>query len=528
MKEKNLHIGFIIFSSHKVPAWYAETIKLVHSRGFEVSFLVLPQQEENEKLSTFYRLFQAFEQKWFQSSFDAAKISSISAFVTTKVAIPINPAEISSSDIEKISSLNLDVLYAISPHLHLKKAFSNFSKYGLWYIVFGNEDYAADSPPAFWEVMDDNAVTGSSLCVYVRGTTKLAYSGTTRSIPYSVKNNFNSIAWKSASYLPLRLSSLEDLGALYTSSLPEVAVRTHKRKKPGNLQMLLLFAKNIGGYLGYKIKSKLNKGRFTILYSMTTFNIQNLKSVSWRSITLPKNDTFYADPFVVEEEGINYIFYEEMDRAKNKAHISLISINQNGKLGSPKIILDKPYHLSYPFVFKHDGIYYMIPETASNKTVELYRTTSFPEQWEFVMNLMEDVELLDVTLHFANNKWWMFANSSNHPFVSTNDQLFLFSSNDLFSKTWAPHPQNPIATQAANCRPAGRLFTIDGVLYRPAQNNASQQYGYGLKINQIELLSETEYKEKEVCDLHPETFGLKACHHLDFSSTLIVSDGILR
>jgi hypothetical protein len=136
--------------------------------------------------------------------------------------------------------------------------------------------------------------------------------------------------------------------------------------------------------------------------------------------------------------------------------------------------------------------------------------------------------LIDATLHFENGLWWLFANSRSHSFTSTNDQLFLFYSKDLLSTDWKPHPQNPVATHIDNCRPAGRLFKQNGKLYRPAQNNASKHYGYGIKINEIIVLNENQFEEKEIYSFDPNELKLKASHHIDFTNQLTVIDGILK
>jgi hypothetical protein len=110
--------------------------------------------------------------------------------------------------------------------------------------------------------------------------------------------------------------------------------------------------------------------------------------------------------------------------------------------------------------------------------------------------------------------------------VSTNDQLFIYYSHDIFSNNWKAHPQNPVITSIDNCRPAGRIFRYQNKLYRPAQNNANVQYGFGLKFNEIIVLNENEYKEKEVISIDPSQLGLKACHHIDFVEGFVVIDGM--
>jgi hypothetical protein len=262
-----------------------------------------------------------------------------------------------------------------------------------------------------------------------------------------------------------------------------------------------------------------------LFYSARGFSFKPLVRSSLKSWPLSE-DNFMADPFVVRHEDRHFIFFEEYFYSKGCAHISVIEYGNTQNISAAKIALERPYHLSYPFVFKWNERYYMVPETSTNRTVELYMATKFPYDWEWKMNLMEDIGLIDATLIFHNNKWWLFGNSNNHPFTSTNDQLFLYYSDSLLSTNWAPHPKNPVATHVHNCRPAGRIFEYHGKLYRPAQNNASQQYGYGLKINEIIIMSERDYVEKEVFSLFPDTLQLRAVHHLDFTDEIMVVDGI--
>ena len=126
----------------------------------------------------------------------------------------------------------------------------------------------------------------------------------------------------------------------------------------------------------------------------------------------------------------------------------------------------------------------MIPESAENRTIELYRFRVFPDDLEFVHILMENVEAYDATLEEYNGLWWMFANVKPHAGASSWDELCLFYSDSPISSTWHPHPLNPVVSDVRCARPAGNLFVQDIYLYRPSQNS-SHRYGYGLNINRI-------------------------------------------
>ena len=61
--------------------------------------------------------------------------------------------------------------------------------------------------------------------------------------------------------------------------------------------------------------------------------------------------------------------------------ISCAEVLPGGGLGPVRTCLERDYHFSYPMVFEHDGDVFMVPESALNGTVELYRATRFPHEW---------------------------------------------------------------------------------------------------------------------------------------------------
>ena len=238
------------------------------------------------------------------------------------------------------------------------------------------------------------------------------------------------------------------------------------------------------------------------------------------------SDRFWADPFVISKDNRHYIFVEELLYKTNKGHIAVIELDNKGKVIDSKKILERPYHLSYPFLFQHNGTYYMIPETGGNKTIELYRCKAFPYEWEFVMNLMEEIDTADATLFYHNNKWWLFCCiDKSGKNVGMLDELHLFFADDLFTTNWQSHPNNPICTNTRTARPAGKIFLQNSKIYRPSQN-CSGIYGRGININEIIKLSETEYQEAVVKKIIPEDENdLIGTHTFNFSDKITLIDG---
>lgn len=212
---------------------------------------------------------------------------------------------------------------------------------------------------------------------------------------------------------------------------------------------------------------------------------------------IPPADRFWADPILVERTDGTWLFFEELIYRQRKGHIACIKLHEDGQHSDVSIVLERPYHLSYPFVFEWQGHYYMIPETAENHTIELYRCTAFPHQWVFEKNLMENVDAFDATLHEHNRRWWMFVNIRKHPGESPHESLYLFHADNPLSSEWQPHPQNPVVASAVSARSAGPLMTEGGDMYRPSQNCAGW-YGRGINLNLIRQWDMDYYYEEVV------------------------------
>jgi hypothetical protein len=248
---------------------------------------------------------------------------------------------------------------------------------------------------------------------------------------------------------------------------------------------------------------------------------------SFRKIIPPK-DRFWADPHVISVNDHHYVFIEEFLYKSKKGHIAVLEIDPHGNYTPPVQVLETDDHLSYPFVFEWEGQYYLVPESAENNRIDLYKCVEFPHQWKFLQSLMENVCAVDTTLFNYLGKWWLFTgiaeNKARLPYV----RLHLFYSDDLFTRVWTPHPQNPIVSDVARARPAGSLYIKNGKIYRPSQD-CSKMYGYGLYINEVLVLSETEYLEREAASFRPDwDQQIKGIHTFSRSGTLTVIDAFTR
>jgi hypothetical protein len=263
-------------------------------------------------------------------------------------------------------------------------------------------------------------------------------------------------------------------------------------------------------------------------YLMFDLDKGSPKPFSQFKAIVPPKDKCWADPHVIQADGQYYIFIEEYIYRSRKGHISVIEMDRHGNWRHPIRVLERDYHLSYPFVFEWEGKYYMVPESVDNRTIELYECIEFPHTWKFKMNLMENVNAVDTTLFHQDGKWWLFTGIAESQDSLPLVQLFLFFSNELLTCEWNSHPLNPIIPDILRGRPAGSVFTRNGQILRPSQD-CSKMYGYGIDLNEILLLSDTEYRERRVTLVRPDwnekTLGT---HTFAVAGQLTVIDAVIQ
>lgn len=244
------------------------------------------------------------------------------------------------------------------------------------------------------------------------------------------------------------------------------------------------------------------------------------------SCLTPPRDRFWADPFPLLRDGRHYIFFEELVFAEGKAHIAVVEIAADGICAPPRRVLERPYHLSYPCLIESGGELFMVPESGLNGTVELYRCTQFPDCWQLVKVLLKVPCCADATFHQEGDRWWMFVNIGRND-QDVHDELFLYSA-DRLDGEWLPHPANPIKSDVRSARPAGRMYRLEGELFRPAQIGVPL-YGAGISLNRVLKLNAEEYSEEEVGRiLPPGGSGLLGIHTINRAGNLVVVDAFTR
>ena len=521
MMQNKLRLG-ILTDFLDIPAWaYRSLERIIQSNAVEfVLFILNASASANEVSVTrkgendgvIYRLFSKIDEKVFSrfpSPFIRRSISGMFPVLEVITARPIQHGdliEIAPEEIDKIKEYDLDIIFQLG-FSSLKSANFNASKYGVWYYVHSDDRLVRGRPAGYWEVVEKIPETGVVLKSTTghQNETKALYRSWYFTYPFSPARNKHALYWSASVILPRQVEALYRLGekeffAEIEKFNQELNIYTHKFYTiPSNFSAFKHF---------FQLLSRIGKEITQRIFFLPTWYLMfhlggDLELMLSDFIPMiPPKDRYWADPHVVFWGGSYYVFIEEYMYKTGIGHISVIEINQDGSYQDLVRVLEKDYHLSYPFVFEWQGKFFMIPESANNKSIDLYECIEFPNQWEFRIHLMENVKARDTTLFYNQGYWWLFTALSEEEGSVMPSELFLFYSQDLFTSKWNSHPCNPIVSDIRKARPAGKLFTQDGKIYRPSQF-ISKTYGYGVDLNEVSVLSEFAYSEKEVVSIRP-------------------------
>jgi hypothetical protein len=224
--------------------------------------------------------------------------------------------------------------------------------------------------------------------------------------------------------------------------------------------------------------------------------------------------TFVADPFIARENETWYMFLEVLNSTTDQGDIAYATSEDGRNWTYQQIVLDEPFHTTYPYVFEWQDEWYLVPETHMAEEIRLYRATDFPTEWSFAGVLLEGA-FSDPSLLRFDDKWWLFTS----PFEDSNHRLRLYYADELLGP-WIEHPESPIVDWDANiARPGGRVLLHNGQIIRYAQD-AVPRYGTQVYAFEITELTPTTYEEEQIGSeaiIAPGNYGWNArsMHHVD-------------
>ncbi len=522
---KKIKVGLLI-DSMLMPVWVQEMLESISAMdGIKIVLVIqnaAPRKQTSllkkiisNKGTLLYSFWRIVDRRIFGVIRDALAPVDLTEQLAGIPSLSVVPEQtrfsdyFSKQDIEKISRYEIDVFIRLGFRV-LRGEILNIPSCGIWSYHHGDNQVNRGGPAAVWEVLHNQPTTGSVLQILTEDLDggKVLYRSWSATDPYSISRNLNNVYWKTVSFVPRMLKQLKRMGTdefMKCYDQPEKIPFIYHDPlygKPDNKTAARLLTKLVIKIVSRMLWRLHSMEQWMLLYSVSEEDTFPTAVFRFKQL-LPPKDRFWADPCVFQYQGKRVIFIEECECSDNKGYLSVIEFDHNNTPQLPPVkILKKSYHLSFPFVFEDHDDLYLIPESQENKTIEIYRCRRFPDQWDFVMNLMENVRAVDSVIWKYENKYWLFTNIVENRGASACDELFLYSSDNLLSQEWQAHPANPIVSDVRCARSAGKIFQFQGQWYRPAQD-CSGVYGKAISIQRIEMIDEINYSETAVSRIEP-------------------------
>jgi hypothetical protein len=430
-----------------------------------------------------------------------------------------------------IASYNLDFILRFGFNI-IRGEILKVPRYGVWSFHHDDEKKYRGSPAGFWEIYYDDPVTGAIL---QRLTDRLdggivLRRGFFRTVRHSYVANISQLYGESAAW-PAQICREIRAGRVSAFAAEPSCTDAPMFYPPTNLEMLRFMGKLWSNQFHRiaRLLSLRDHWNIGVVDAPITKFLDPKFSPHVHWLPSQPSRGYFADPFHCPETGANNpkpttsVMVEEYDYAGAKGSISWLSlIKEQGSLriddrGSAIAL---PMHLSYPYIFRYDGVVYCVPECWQSHGISLYRAVDPPRVWQKLATLVDAFDGVDPTLFQHEGRWWLLC-SSRHQGSLHN--LFIWYADTLLGP-WRPHDGNPVKNDVRSSRPAGTPFAHEGHLYRPTQD-CSRTYGGRVLLNRINKLTPEEFAEesvREICPIAPYSDGV---HTLSSCGEMTLIDG---
>lgn len=217
---------------------------------------------------------------------------------------------------------------------------------------------------------------------------------------------------------------------------------------------------------------------------------------------------WFADPFILDISKETIVcLVEELSYKTMKGRIAKLIIDRkNYRLKSAKILLDLPTHLSFPFIFRHNGIVYIIPENSASGGSTIY-TYNQSNDSLVPHNLVANRPFTDATIFSYGESCYLITTQKPTP----NGNILDIYEFDTDSFTVGEAPIQSIVFDNDRARNAGEIFKANGERFRPAQD-CNGGYGKGIILQQLKKTSEG-FAFEDYCSFYPDSWIYHMGYH---------------
>ena len=166
-------------------------------------------------------------------------------------------------------------------------------------------------------------------------------------------------------------------------------------------------------------------------------------------------------------------FCQEFDFKTRLGTLRQLAVNNTHILGDVPMPLSVPGHLSFPFLFTHNGETYLMPESSAARRLIIYKFSDAKHVWEEFVTPLPNTAATDSILFEHEGRFWIAYTDVD---LGRFDNLNLCYAPTL-AGPWTRHMSNPVKRDDLyTARSGGTPFRMGGILFRPAQD-CSKTYG---------------------------------------------------
>lgn len=222
------------------------------------------------------------------------------------------------------------------------------------------------------------------------------------------------------------------------------------------------------------------------------------KTIHFTKVRNPFLDEYwFADPFILEvtPEYI-YVLVEAMPSATQKGVIAKLTIARSSMtITDVEVILEEPWHLSFPNIMRKDGHIYIYPESAYGKKLYLYELNEINERTSLkrIKTLCDDV-IWDTEISELLGGQPLLLTARHDDFY-----LDIYKWNDTIERF---EYSESLESPEQNMRMAGSLFEHKGIIVYPSQISTPYVYGKAVELREISC-DHGKWNLKEIRTIHP-------------------------
>jgi hypothetical protein len=410
--------------------------------------------------------------------------------------------------IEEIRGRDLDVILRFCAAVPRGEVLGA-ARHGVWSYHFGGEEEARGGTPFFQqlaeraptrdvllEVLEEAPGGGLVLCRSSFGSAGNVLLAQYRHVAF----------WETTHFVVWKLHDLHERGWEHLRAQAVGAPRPPDRdpevaRPPTTRDMVRFLAPRVGAAIANRVRGERREHGVAVRWRIglrrvatpfgSTRESTGLGGFRW--VDAPAGQ-FWADPFLVARGGAVFVFFEQYAYERGYGAIGCAEVGSDGSVGPARVCLDLGYHLSFPFVFEHEGETFMIPESLFDGTVTLYRALRFPDAWVPEKVLFRG-NATDTTAWREGGRFHFFTTLHDRDDRGMKTMIFVA---DTLTGAWRVHPANPASSDVRHARNAGAVFRRGGRLFRPTQD-CGPRYGHGLNLEEIVTLSDERYEERPWC-----------------------------